>query len=87
MGGGRREPDRASPLLFVASVAVWLAAAGPPGERTVAEWFGMLVFHLAAAAAMRWLYTRPQKPRPPVMSPALFLIAAGVALLGRFGPA
>lgn len=75
------------PLAFAAAIAVWLAAAGPPGEQPVAGWIGMLLFHLAAAAAIRWLYIRVQKPRPRVWSPVLFLIAAGVALLGRFGPA
>lgn len=68
------------------TAAVWLVAAGPPGDEPVARWAGMLAFHLVAAALMRWLYIRVQKPRPPVLSPTLFLIAAGIALLGRFGP-
>ena len=69
---------------YVAAVALWLVAAGPP-EDGVARWVGTLVFHLLVAALMRWLWIRPQRPKPAFMSPWLFAIAAGVALLGRMG--
>lgn len=80
----RRDPARIA--LTVAAAIVWLVAAGPPGEQSVAAWMGMLAFHLLAAVLIRWVYTRRQEPRPPMLSPALFLIAAGIALLGRVGP-
>lgn len=73
---------------FGAAAALWIVAAGLPEEdQTVASWVGMLAFHLVAALVIRWLYIRPQKPRPPVWSPWLLAIAAGIALLGRFGAA
>lgn len=83
------EKQRRSPATLVAiagAAAVWLVAAGPPGDQTMATWIGRLAFHLVAAVLMRWLWVRVQKPRPRILSPSLFLIAAGVALLGRFGP-
>ena len=70
---------------FVAAAALWIAAAGLPGDQTVASWIGMLAFHLLAALLIRWLLVRKQQPRPPVWSPWLLVIAAGIALLGRFG--
>lgn len=92
MTGPRREEaeERKRPgtaLAFLGGIALWLVAAGPPGAQPVAGWVGMLLFHLLAATAIRWLYIRVQKPRPRVWSPVLFVIAAGVAVLGRFGPA
>ncbi|HJR44086.1 MAG TPA: hypothetical protein VJ927_00620 [Actinomycetota bacterium] len=73
-------------LAYIGASALWLAAAGmPDDDQTVAAWVGMLAFHLLAALVIRWLYIRPQKPRPPVWSPWLLVIAAGIALLGRFG--
>lgn len=84
------ERSRQSPGLlgaaFVASIGVWIAAAGLPGDEPVARWIGTLLFHFVAALAIRWIYTRKQSPRPRLVSPTLFLIAAGVALLGRLGP-
>lgn len=85
-GEGPKRRDPATVAAMIAAAVVWLLAAGPPGDQPVAGWIGMLLFHLAAAALMRWVYIRVQKPRPPVLAPSLFLIAAGVALLGRFGP-
>lgn len=78
--------DRVQVALTVAAAVAWLVAAGPPGEQSVAAWVGMLAFHLLAALLIRWVYTRRQVPRPALLSPALFLIAAGIALLGRVGP-
>lgn len=72
-------------LAFVAAIALWIAAAGPPGDQTLAEWIGALLFHFLAALLIRWIYTRKQTPRPRLVSPTLFLIAAGIALLGRLG--
>lgn len=66
-----------------ASIALWLVAAGPPGAQPVARWVGMLVFHLLAALLIYWLFVRKQEPRRRLMSPWLFLVAAGIALLGR----
>lgn len=83
---GGDDGSTAKPLLaFAATFVVWLVAAGGPGDESMARWVGMLGFHLVAAALIRWLYTRPQRPRPPLASPVLFLIAAAIALLGRFG--
>ena len=50
----------------------------------MARWVGALVFHLLAALLLTWLFVRKQEPRPGLLSPWLFLAAAGVALLGRF---
>ncbi len=72
-------------LAFVGSITIWIAAAGPRGDQTPAEWVGALLFHFLAALLIRWIYTRKQTPRPRLISPTLFLIAAGIALLGRFG--
>jgi hypothetical protein len=74
-------------LALLAAVAAWLAAAGPPGHLAVARWIGMLLFHLTAALLIRWIVSRRQVPRPSLWSPWLFVVAAGVALLGRFGSA
>lgn len=86
---GRSGDDNpaATGAVFVGAIALWLVAAGPPGDQPVAGWVGMLLFHLAAAALIRWIYIRTHRPRPAVWSPVLFVIAAGIALLGRFGPA
>lgn len=71
---------------FVGAAGLWIAAAGlPGGDQTVASWVGMLAFHLLAALLIRWLLVRKQQPRPPIWSPWLLAIAAGIALLGRFG--
>lgn len=67
-----------------ASIALWLVAAGAPGEQPVAGWVGMLIFHLLAALLLYWLFVRKQEPRPRLLSPWLFVVAAGIALLGRF---
>lgn len=69
---------------FAVSVALWLVAAGLPGDQPVARWVGALAFHLLAALLITWLFVRKQEPRPALWSPWLFLVAAGVALLGRF---
>ncbi|MDP9067014.1 MAG: hypothetical protein M3N53_01530 [Actinomycetota bacterium] len=73
-------------LALLASLGLWLVAAGPPDDEPIARWAGMLVFHLLAALLIRWLLVRTQKPRPRLWSPWLFVIAAGVALLRRLGP-
>ena len=86
----RDEERRPAPkvlLGFVGSIALWLLAAGGPGDEPVARWVGMLGFHVVAASVIRWLYIRVQRPRPRVVSPTLFLIAAGIALLGRLDQA
>ncbi len=70
---------------LVGSIALWVVAAGLPGDQPVARWVGALVFHLLAALLITWLFVRKQEPRPSLLSPWLFLVAAGVALLGRFG--
>lgn len=70
---------------WIAGAAAWIAAAGLPEDQPIARWIGMLLFHFVAALLIRWIYTRKQSPRPRLISPTLFLIAAGVALLGRFG--
>lgn len=72
-------------LGHLGALALWIVAAGLPDEG-VARWIGTLVFHLLVAASIRWLWIRPQRPKPPFASPSIFLIAAGVALLGRMGP-
>lgn len=72
-------------LAFVGSIIVWIVAAGPPGDQPPARWVGALLFHFLAALLIRWIYTRKQTPRPRLVAPALFLIAAGIALLGRLG--
>lgn len=72
---------------LLGSLALWLVVAGPPGDQPVARWVGGLIFHLLAALLITWLLARKQDPRPGLLSPWLFLAAAGVALLGRFGPA
>lgn len=69
-------------VTYVGALALWFLAAGPPREG-VARWIGTLVFHLLAAALMRWIWIRPQRPKPAFWAPALFLLAAAVALLGR----
>lgn len=74
----------ANGLAYAASIALWLIVAGAP-EDGVARWLGALAFHLLAAALMRWLWIRPQRPKPEFWAPSVFLIAAGVALLGRMG--
>ena len=51
----------------------------------MARWIGELIFHLLAALLITWLWMRKQEPRPSLLSPWLFLVAAGIALLGRFG--
>jgi hypothetical protein len=71
-------------LALVGSVALWLVAAGMPGDDPVARWIGGLLFHLLAGALIVWLFVRKQTPRPSIWSPWLFLVAAGIALLGRF---
>ncbi len=71
-------------IAFGSSAALWLVAAGGPGDQPVARWVGVLIFQLVAALLIRYLYIRPQKPRPRTWSWSVFLIAAGVALLGRF---
>ncbi len=84
-----QNPQRSGLVLtlgFVASIALWLLAAGLPEGVPLARWAGMLLFHLLAALLIRWLLVRTQRPRPRLWSPWLFLIAAGVALLGRVGP-
>ena len=71
---------------FIGAAALWIVAAGPPErDQTVAAWVGMLAFHLTAALLIRWLLVRKQEPRPAIWSPWLLVIAAGIALLGRFG--
>ena len=72
-------------LSFAAAIALWLVASGGPTDGA-ARWVGELVFHLLAAMLIRWLWIRPQKPKPAFWAPSLFAIAAGIALLGRFGP-
>lgn len=74
------------PAAFLASIAAWILAAGLPEQDAGARWVGTLAFHLLAALLIKWIYTRKHSPRPPLLSPALFLIAAGIALLGRLGP-
>ena len=77
----------ARPLLllsFAGSIALWIVAAGLPQGEPVARWIGTLLFHLLAALLIVWLFFRKQEPRPPLLSPWLFLVAAGIALLGRF---
>ena len=69
----------------IGSIALWMLAAAPPGGRLVSEWIGTLLFHLTAALLITWLFVRKQDPRPSLWSPWLFMIAAGIALLGRFG--
>lgn len=71
-------------LSLAASFALWLLAAGLPQDEPVARWIGTLLFHLLAALLIVWLFVRKQEPRPPLLSPWLFLVAAGIALLGRF---
>lgn len=71
-------------LSYLGAIVVWLLAAGLP-EDGAARWVGALVFHLLVAALIRWLWIRPQRPKPAFASPWIFLIAAGVALLGRMG--
>jgi hypothetical protein len=66
------------------SIALWLVAAGLPGDQPVARWVGGLIFHFLAALLITWLWVRKQEPRPSLLSPWLFLVAAGIALLGRF---
>jgi hypothetical protein len=80
-GGARKA------LAYLGSIAAWVAAAGLPDGGSVARWIGTLLFHLLAALLIRWIYTRRQVPRPTLWSPWLFLGAAGIALLGRLGPA
>lgn len=69
---------------LAASIALWLAAAGLPDDQPVARWVGQLLFHLLSALLITWLFVRKQEPRPGLLSPWLFLVAAGIALLGRF---
>ena len=69
---------------LVASVALWVLAAGLPQDEPIARWIGELLFHLLAALLITWLFVRKQEPRPSLLSPWLFLVAAGIALLGRF---
>lgn len=69
---------------LLASVALWLLAAGLPEDEPIARWAGELLFHLLAALLITWLFVRKQEPRSSLLSPWLFLVAAGVALLGRF---
>lgn len=71
-------------LAYAGALALWVLAAGLPDDG-VARWAGALVFHLLVAALIRWLWIRPQRLKPSFMSPWLFAIAAGVALLGRVG--
>ena len=71
-------------LAYLGALAVWIVVAGLPADG-VARWIGALVFHLLVAALIRWLWIRPQRPKPAFASPWIFLIAAGVALLGRMG--
>ncbi len=73
-------------LVFAGSITLWLLAAGLPGDAPIARWAGMLLFHLLAALLIRWLLVTTQQPRRRLWSPWLFVIAAGVALLGRVGP-
>ena len=76
----------AAAAAFVGAAALWILAAGlPERDQTIAAWVGMLAFHLVAALLIRWLLVRKQQPRPPIWSPWLLVIAAGIALLGRFG--
>lgn len=70
-------------LALLASALVWLVAAGLPGGQPIARWAGALVFHLLVALLICWLFVRKQQPRPGLFSPWLFLVAAGIALLGR----
>lgn len=69
---------------LIASIALWLLAAGLPEDEPIARWVGELLFHLLAALLITWLFVRKQEPRPGLLSPWLFLVAAGIALLGRF---
>lgn len=69
---------------YIAALGLWLVAAGPP-EDGVARWIGALTFHILVAALIRWLWIRPQRPKPSFASPWIFAIAAGVAFLGRIG--
>ncbi len=71
-------------VALVGSIALWLLAAGLPGDQPVARWVGALIFHLLAALLITWLFLRKQDPRPSLLSPWLFLVSAGIALLGRF---
>ena len=71
-------------LAYLGAFALWIVAAGLP-EEGVARWIGTLAFHVLVAALIRWLWIRPQRPKPRFASPSIFLIAAGVALLGRMG--
>lgn len=80
----RGRPRSATVLAYIASIAAWLIAAGVPSDGS-ARWIGALAFHLVAAALIRWLWIRPQRPKPEFWGPSVFLIAAGVALLGRMG--
>lgn len=68
---------------LLGSIGLWLLAAGPTGDQPVARWIGMLAFHLLAALLIVWLFVRKQEPRPSLLSPWLFVVAAGIALLGR----
>lgn len=72
-------------VALLGSVALWLVAAGPPGDQPTARWIGGLIFHLLAALLITWLWVRKQEPGPSLLSPWLFLVAAGIALLGRLG--
>ena len=80
--GGEGALKRTAALL--GSLALWLVAAGSPGDQPVARWVGGLIFHLLAALLITWLFVRKQEPRPSLWSPWLLLVAAGIALLGRF---
>ena len=72
---------------LLASVALWFLAAGLPEDQPIARWIGGLVFHLLAALLITWLFVRKQEPRPSPLSPWIFLVAAGIALLCRFNQA
>ncbi len=81
-----RPPHLQLILGFAGSITLWLLAAGPHGDAPIARWVGMLLFHLLSALLIRWLWVRTQQPRRRLWSPWLFVVAAGVALLGRLGP-